>query len=340
MTSIDNTNVTASQSELLRLLIGGWVSSSIGAAVALGIADALQGDSMDIDTLAASVGVAPESLTRLLRMLRALDIVSRDNAQQYELTALGELLRSDHPQSMRNLARLYQEQYFADAWHELVPALRDGDQPFARAHGESVFDYLASHSDALAVYGSGIAVGSRFVQKLPEVYDFSGKCVVDVGGGDGTLLDVILSAVPDATGKLVERPVAVTAGQERLRRHIVERRCEVLAGDFFDVLPAGGDVVVVCRILHNWDDDQARTILANCRAAMQAGSTLLIIERVVSDLRPSPVATAFDMHMFVMTSGRERTDEEYRRLLDAAGFELGSIKGLPLEMSMVEAHAR
>lgn len=340
MRSIDEPNVTASQSELLRLLIGGWVSSSIGAAVDLGIADLLREGPMDVDAIAAAAGVAPESLTRLLRMLRALGIVTRGDADRYALSQVGALLRADHPQSMRNLVRLYQEQYFADAWHELVPALREGEQPFAKAHGESVFDYLGSRPDALAVYGSGIAVGSMFVADLPTVYDFSEKCVVDIGGGDGTLLDVILSAVPDATGKLIERPAAIAAAADRLRGFIAQRRCEVLPGDFFEALPAGGDVAVLCRILHNWDDDRARTILANCRAAMRPGSTLLIIERVVSDLRPTPVATAFDMHMFVMTSGRERTDEEYRTLLAATGFELVSIKGLPLEMSLVEAHAR
>ncbi|WP_406270258.1 acetylserotonin O-methyltransferase [Nocardia sp. NBC_00881] len=340
MRSIDEPNVTTSQSELLKLLIGGWVSSSIGAAVDLGLADLLRRGAMDGEAVAAAMGVAPESLTRLLRMLRALGIVVRDDDRRYSLSPIGELLRSDHPQSMRNLVRLYQEQYFADAWSELVPALRDGEQPFTRAHGETVFDYLGSRPDALAVYGSGIAVGSMFVADLPNVYDFGGKCVVDVGGGDGTLLDVILAAVPDSTGRLIERQAVVSAAVDRLQEYIAQQRCEVFAGNFFDPLPAGGDVAVLCRILHNWDDERARAILENCRAAMRAGSPLLIIERVVSDLRPTPVATAFDMHMFVMTSGRERTDEEYRRLLASAGFELVSIKGLPLEMSLVEAHAR
>ncbi|MGX1807187.1 methyltransferase [Nocardia sp. NPDC055321] len=340
MTTIDGIGVDSNRSELLRLLLGGWMSAGIGAAVELGIADALHPHPADPRTLAKAVGAEQEPLTRLLRLLRSLGLVDRDSTGAYALTSTGELLRADHPQSMHDLVRLYQEGYFADAWRSLVPGVRTGAQPFALAHGQSVFDYLAERADALATYSAGIAVGSEFVAALPEHIDFEGRCVLDVGGGDGTLLDAILTAVPTSTGILLERAAAVGPATERLRSHVTDGRCEVIAGDFFSALPDGADTIILCRVLHNWNDDEAARILRNCRAALRPGGQLLTIERVVSEHRPTPVTAVFDVHMFVMTSGRERTDVEYRKLLTDNDFELTEIRPLPLEMSVVQARVR
>lgn len=340
MIKLENSDVDSGRSELLRLLISGWVSTSIGTAVELGVADALHSQPRDTATIATVLGVEPGPLSRLLRLLQSLGLVTRDADHGNTLTELGELLRSDHPQSIHNLARLYQEPYFAEAWRALETGVRTGEQPFRQAHGQSVFDYLADRPDALARYSAGIAVGSDFISALPDYIGFDGQCVMDVGGGDGTLLDAILAATPNATGKLVEREAAVGAAGERLERYVTQQRCEVVAGDFFMELPGGSDTIVLCRILHNWNDDEAAAILRNCREALPAGGKLLIIERVVSEQRPTPVTAAFDLHMFVMTSGRERTDEEYRKLLTNNGFEPSVIRELPLEMSVIEGHVR
>lgn len=339
VTKIENSDIDSARSELLRLLISGWVSSSIGTAVELGVADALHAQPKDIATAATLLGVEPEPLSRLLRLLQSLGLV-HDADSGYALTDLGELLRSDHPQSMHNLALLYQQRYFAEAWRELETGVRTGGQPFALAHGQSVFDYLADRPDALARYSAGIAVGSDFIASLPDHIGFDGQCVMDVGGGDGTLLDAILAATPSATGKLVEREAAVGAATERLERYVTQQRCEVVTGDVFAGLPDGSDTIVLCRILHNWNDDEAAEILRNCRKALRPGGKLLIIERVVSQQRPTPITAAFDLHMFVMTSGRERTDEQYRKLLTDSDFEPSVIRQLPLEMSVVEGHVR
>jgi len=340
MTSIDQSEVTVQRSELLRLLIGGWVSSAVAAAVELGIADALHPVPQDASSVAIAVGADPESTSRLLRLLQSLDLLHCDTEDRFSLTALGELLHPGHPQSMCRLVQLYDEQYFADAWRQLVPGLRTGEQPFTRAHGQTVFEYLANRPDELARYSAGIAVGSGFVAVLPELLDFGGESVMDVGGGDGTLLDTILAANPDTTGILVERPVSVDAASVRLEQHLTGRRCTVVSGDFFDTLPGGADTIVLCRILHNWNDDQTRTILRNCRAALGPRGRLLIIERVLSQTSPTTLTTAFDLHMLVMTSGRERTDAQYRALLADSGFELTTIHALPMEMGVVEGHAR
>lgn len=340
MTAADDLATSADRSELLRLLVGGWVGGGIAAAAELGIADALYAGHRDAAAVATAVGIDADATSRLLRLLHALNLVYRDTADHYTLTPVGELLRPDHPQSMFRLARLYQERYFTDAWGELVNGLRTGAQPFTLAHGETVFDYLAARPAERARYSAGIAVGSSFVTSLPDHLDFGGHHVLDVGGGDGTLLDAILTATPDATGSLVERPEAAGAATTRLQPHITAGRATVVAGDFFAGLPAGADTIVLCRILHNWDDERARAIVRNCRAALRPGGRLLIVERVVSATAPTPVTTAFDLHMFVMTSGRERTDTEYRALLSDSGFDLAAIHHLPLEMGAVEGHVR
>ncbi|MFC5822646.1 methyltransferase [Nonomuraea insulae] len=145
----------------------------------------------------------------------------------------------------------------------------------------------------------------------------------------------MLSRVEGLRGTLFDGQGAVERARTTMRE---AGRCTFEAGDFFEWVPAGGDVYLLSRVLHDWDDEAAARVLANCRAAAAGDDgRLLVIERLV----PDALAVAFDVHMLVVNgAGRERTRAEYARLLGEAGFELTDVRGLALGVNMLVADAR
>ncbi|MFI6575925.1 methyltransferase [Nocardiopsis sp. NPDC050513] len=327
---------TASR-ELIRLMTGPWVARSVAAAVRLGVIDHLDGEARRAPELAEALGLDPDRLGRLLRLLAAVGVVRR-GPDGCTLTATGERLRRDHPSGLRDLTLLYDSDLFARAWEHLPEAMRTGRTGVDLAHGTDVFSLLEADPHEAARYAAGMAAGARFVRELPAVYDFTGaRTVVDLGGGSGELLAAVLDHAPDASGVLVERPSALAAARHRLAAHADSGRCDLVEGDFLAAVPPGGDVYVLCRILHNWSDAEAGRILRHCREAMAPGGRVLVVERVLPDAHDPWLSLVFDVHMMVMTTGAERTERQYEELLRGAGLTTDRITDLPLEMRVLVA---
>jgi len=232
---------------------------------------------------------------------------------------------------------LGQEQY--RAWGELMHSVTTGESAFPKVYGQSRFEQLGADPAAQADFDAAMAgTVERELGPVVTAFDFSRhRLVVDVGGGNGALVASILAANPGVEAILYEQP-QVLAGAERLlsERGLLDR-CRLVAGSFFDSVPSGGDVYVLSHIVHDWADDAALKILRNCRRAMPASSTLLLLESVVPPHgTPSPVAL-FDVNMLVMLGGKERTEAEFRELLRAAGFNLNRVAPLTERRSIVEA---
>jgi O-methyltransferase domain/Dimerisation domain len=325
--------------ELLALLAGPFRAYAIYAAAKLGIADRLADGPKTSSELAEHLGAHPDSVYRLLRLLAGLGIVTGADGVAFGLTARGELLRSA-PGSMRDLAICYGEQLYRPLT-ELPHSVRTGEPAFPRVFGKPAFDYYAEHAEAARVFDGAMAAGSAFFSQIPRAYDFSRtRTIVDVGGGNGALLAAILAAHPHAAGIVLDLPHVVEATRGSLRRHGLADRCEVIGGDFFACVPDGGDVYILSRILHDWQDEQCLALLRACRRAMTRGSELLIIERVIPDDDRPSLALEWDIHMLANTGGRERTEAEYHDLLDLAGFEPRALRPLPLDVSLLVASAR
>ncbi|MBB6171491.1 hypothetical protein HNR23_001551 [Nocardiopsis mwathae] len=326
--------------ELLRLLAGPWLTEAVVTAVRLGVIDRLgDGPETPAET-AEGLSLSPEPLARLLRLLTAAGVLGEEGGR-YALTEMGEFLHSDHPASMRALALLYSSDFFTRAWRGLADAVRTGEPAFPAVHRQGIYPYLADHPDDEKLFDAGMAAGSTFATGLPAAYDFgAAKKVVDVGGGDGTLLAAVLRANPHLHGVLYERGPALHGARRRLAPHLAEGRCELVEGDFMRDIPGDGDVYILCRVLHNWDDEACHLLLANCRAAMGAASRLLVVERVIPDGRHPLLTLAFDVHMMVMTSGRERTASEYESLLRPVGLTTDTIADLAAEMRLLVARPR
>jgi ubiquinone/menaquinone biosynthesis C-methylase UbiE len=160
---------------------------------------------------------------------------------------------------------------------------------------------------------------------IVRAYDFSGKEVMDVGGGYGELLAQILISNPDTQGVLFDMPHAISKAREHLAGRGLDGRCEFVAGDFFAGVPSGSDLYLMKTVIHDWPDEKAQVILHNCRRSMAPGSRLLIIERLMPErLVPCEEHRALarvDLHMLVALGAQERTLKEMLTLLGSAGFE-------------------
>jgi hypothetical protein len=195
-------------------------------------------------------------------------------------------------------------------------------------YGERFFTYLGHNPEQAALFNAAMSSDSANVADILDAYDFSGShTIVDVGGGRGALLRGILERAPQAKGILFDLPAVLAEAEAGLeaREVVLTGKCERVGGDMFQSVPAGGDVYVLKRIVHDWSDAEAIQILRNCRQAMSDQGKLLLIEQVRQPATQAGPATATDLMMLVLVTGRERTEEEFRGLLAAAGFGLARV---------------
>lgn len=323
--------------ELLDLLIGGWRAQAISTAASLGIPDQLDGQAKSIAEIAAHTETDPDSLRRLLRLLVGLRILEGDDSTGFSLTPRGKLLRTNAPLSFRDLAICYGG-IFSRCWLELMYTVRTGEPAFPRVFGKSLFEYLAEHPCDARTFDGAMAAGSAFFADMPTAYDFSTACtVVDVGGGNGALLMAVLAGYPHLRGILVETDHVAEAAIGHLRAAGVEHRCETVAADFFESIPSRGDVYLLSRVLQDWADDDCLRLLRSCRKAMNPGSELLVIERVVPEDGTPSLSLEWDIQLMLAVGGRLRTGRGYRSLLHEAGFDLNRLIPLPLDVHILVA---
>jgi hypothetical protein len=322
---------------VIKLIVGAYVSQAICVMARLGVADVLAGGPRPVAEIARRVGAHELALYRVLRALGDVGVVEELDDRWFALTPLGEILRSDVPGSLRAWATMIGMPFRHRSWAELYETVRTGEPAFPRVHGTQLFDYLAEHPDDAAAFDAGTtSIYTR--DNIIGAYDFSRfGTVVDVGGGRGGLLAAILSANPHLRGVLFDVPTVVAGADGELSRAGVGDRCRVVGGDFFDSVPKGGDAYLLSGVIVDWGDDQAVKILSTCRAAMADTACLLIAEMVLPEGVAPSLGKFVDLNMLVMTGGCQRTEAEFRALLDRAGFRLVRIVPSSGRLSLVEA---
>ncbi|MGO1050125.1 methyltransferase [Crossiella sp. CA198] len=319
---------------LLRLLTGAWATQAIAAAVELGLPDHLVGTAA-VPALATATGTHQDSLGRLLRYLTTLGVV-RTVPTGYALTELGELLRTEVDGSMHSLARMYGGPFYR-SFGALTEAVRTGEESFAKVFGAHHFTHLAGDPELAGLFHQSMAASNAMFGELTRQVDFTAAgTVIDIAGGNGELLARVLTANPTAHGILFDLPSALVTAGPTLEP--VAERVTLVPGDFTKTVPAGGDVYLLSRVLHDWDDARCQEILAICAAAMPEHAELMIIERLLPEAGPTDsLAVPWDIHMLCNVGGRERTESHYRSLLAAAGFELTRTTPLPLDGFLLRA---
>jgi hypothetical protein len=311
-------------------------AQAIHAAVKLRVPDHLASGPKTIAELASACGAHERTLERLLRALTSIEMFVRTPEGRYRNSPLTTVLCTDHPQSLRSEGMFMPAPYMWLALGELSESVRTGEPSFERVHGQSFFAYLAAHPDDAAIFNRVMTQEITWTTPaLLRAYDFSRfKQLVDVGGGQGTLLRNLLAATPKLEGVLFDQPSVIAEAKEVLKSSVAAR-VKLTAGSFFDSVPPGCDAYMLRRIIHDWEDEDAARILGNVRRAMGgAGGTLLLVEALL-DSTASP-AGLMDLMMLVL-GGRERTEAEFRSLLGSAGFSLNRV--IPAgAYSLIECH--
>ncbi|MFJ3222716.1 methyltransferase [Streptomyces sp. NPDC086783] len=325
--------------QLIELMAGFWKTQAVFLATELGIADgiAAAGRIPTVD-LALRTHTDADALGRLLLFLESLGVVEGDDRSGYALTPVGELLRTDAPGSMSDHVRIYGS-HFYQAWGALSHSLRSGRSAFTHVFGSDLFSYLHQNPDVSLTYERAMVAGTPFFAEVARAFDFSAaRRIVDVAGGHGALLDEILKANPGPRAVLFDAPHVIEEAASRPIATVHANRCERIAGNFFESVPPDGDVYLLSRILHCFDDDACHRILTNCRRAMSPGARLVILERILTKGTGSSLTQGYNMHMLVVLGGgRERDEAHYRALLEKAGFAVESQHRLPLETHLLVA---
>jgi hypothetical protein len=325
------------QMVLFQMMGGYWVSQAIYVAARLDLAGLLKDGAKGSEELAAATATHAPTLYRLLRALGSLGLFQEDEGGRFSLTPLGASLQ-DGANSVRAMVLHLGEDASWRAWGELLQSVKTGETAFTLAHGMEVFPFYAQHPESNEVFNEAMTNYSEAVSAaVTGAYDFSGaSTIIDIGGGHGSLISSILKANPNSRGILFDLPPAVAEASRRIEAEGLKERCTLAGGDFFDSVPQGGDAYILKAIIHDWDDERSLTILKNIRRAMNQDGRLLLIETVIPQgNEPSP-AKLGDLHMLVMTGGRERTEAEYATLFEASGFRLTRIIPTGSMVSIIE----
>jgi len=321
------------------LLRGFQISRMLRLVADLGIPDRIVANgAVAVGQLAQSCAVLPEQLIRVLRALAAFRIFQVNADGMVTHTSRSELLRSDAPNSLHHCARFWAAPGAWKAWGALDVAMI-GDTPFEAAWNVSRFAYLRQHPEEARTFDAMMATfPDNRHQAIATCYDFSGtRKIADIGGGNGATLRQILSRFPNATGVLFDRQDVIAA---LTAEDLMQGRISGQGGSFLDTVPAGADLYLLIRVLHDWKDDDCLRILRACRAAMRSDARLLLGEDI---LDPNPArgkANTYlvDMQMMAMFGhARERSETEIRNLLSLSGFVLRRVIPTKSAVSIIEA---
>ena len=321
---------------IIRLAFGFAISQALSLVADLEIADRLAAGERSVDDLAAMTGSHADALYRIMRLLAAEGVFRETSARHFELTDVGEALRSDGSSNSRDLIRmLNREPYLAFA--QLSYSVRTGLPAFGEVFGKPRFDWLADHPDEAALFQRAmIALGKDANEAVAEAYDFGPfSRVVDVGGGHGQLLRAILARHPHVSGVLFDLASGIEAAREGAGGNLP--RTEFVAGSFFESVPPGASVYVLKKVIHDWNDKQAVVILRNCRDAMMPHGRVLVAEAIIPAGNEPNQIKLIDANMLVVTGGAERTQAEYATLFAASGLQLERVIATGQPISILEA---
>jgi len=316
------------------------LARALGVVAELGIADLVAVRPQTIGQLAAETDTHEESLYRLLRTLAGHGIFAEDASGRFGLTPPAEVLQSNHPDSMRELLCLDWQNIYWETFRALPEAVRTGEIAFERAFGQGFFEYLKAHPKANAIFDRRMArVSMAENAKIAEAYPFGDfSRIIDVGGGRGGLLVALLEQHPNLSAALYEQQQVLADPADLLQAGLLER-VELIAGDFFAEIPAGADLYTLKRIIHDWDDARAIRVLRSCHEAMDQDSRVLVIDAVMKPGNEPDPNKDMDLGIMALTPGKERTEAEFRALLERAGLQLTRIvaTGAPSTLSILEA---
>jgi hypothetical protein len=327
---------------LLGVLCATWTAQACSVLAVLGLPDRIAEGLQTVPELAAAADLDPVALRRLLCALADSGILRQTGFDRFELSQVGEFLRSDVPGSAHGTAVMYGNEVYR-SFDGLLATVRTGRPAFTEQFGQPFYEYLNENPGLADSFNAAMSAAPEPPPPAADLFE-GAHTVVDIGGGDGGLLAEVLGQRPDLRGVLVELPGAAERARDRLSAAGVLDRVQIVPGSFFDHIPDGGDLYVLRRVLHNWNDQNARAMLQRVRAAMPADGRLLVLEELLPEAPDPSSASAgawaasrnrvVDLLMLVLMEGRDRTVQEYTMLLLDSGFAVkdvtpGAIEAIP-----------
>jgi hypothetical protein len=316
----------------IQQIAGGYcLNRCLHAVAELSVADVLDDAPQTTDQLAQAVGAHPDALARVLRLLAAYQIFEINGANVTH-TPASQLLRKDHPQSMRGFARMFGMPINWKAFEGFYETVQTG-QP-ANIYPGGFWAYFASHEKENHIFNAAMADKAQGqIMGIMAAYDFSSfNHIGDIGGGRGHLLLSILQSAPNTKGILFDLPHVIQEVTD-----IASDRLILQPGDFFkDELPVC-DAYVVMEIIHDWPDEESTAILKAIRKAAPPHARLLLIETLIPEDASPDWSKMLDIHMLTLLGGRQRTQTEYASLLAAAGFKLNKVIDTGAGIAIIEA---
>ena len=327
------------QQVMLQLISGFWISRAIYVVAKLGIPDLLVSSPKTSQELANATGTHAKSLQRIMRALLSVGVFAEGPNRSFALNPISETLRTNVPGSVRwfAISELGEEHY--PAWGELMHSVKTGGIAFDKAFGMDIWEFFRVHPENAELFNNSMSTMTAMAnEEILKNYDFSSiERIVDVGGGHGGLITSILKANPGMRGILFDAESVVSGAREKLDAAGLAQRCETVAGNFFKSVPEGGDAYIMKWIIHDWDDERSKTILKNCRRVINSKGRLLIVDVVIPESNEPHFGKFIDLNMLVMTGGLERTEREFRQLLDESGFKLTRVVPTQTPFSIIES---
>lgn len=324
--------------QLTQMVTGYAITQAIYSAAKLNIAEHIKdGKVSTASDLAEKTGADADGVYRLLRALASVGIFEEKARGEFDMTPMAELLAASHPKNVKAMV-LGMGHVFYPAYQKLLYSVEHGGGGFKEHHGVPVFEYFNQHQEQAKIFDRMMTdFHGGETRPMVEKYDFSGfGTVVDVGGGNGEVLATLLNAYPDLKGVLFDLPHVTGRSVENVKQWGVDDRCKCVGGDFFKEVPEGGDAYILRHIVHDWSDEEATKILSNCCQAMNPNGKVLIVEAVIPPGNTPHPYKWLDLTMLLI-GGKERTEAQFRTILDNSCLQFERIIPITPEVSIVEA---
>jgi arminomycin 4-O-methyltransferase/SAM-dependent hydroxylase len=300
---------------------------ALRVAATFRIVDHLNAGTTRLADLAVATELPEDVLGRVLRHLVAVDVLTEMPAGTFAPTAVGALLAHGHPQSAAGWLNTEHMMGRADlAFVDLLKAMWSGHTAYRLRYGTDFWaDALAANRSA--TFDAAMARdGKASFRAVNAAYDWSGvRHVLDVGGGNGTLLRALLRGQPHLRATLLELSGPAAAARAAFDRAGLTDRVDIVVGNFFEPFGVRADVIVLSAILHHWKDADAERILRRCSEALTPGGRVLLIERAPGRNELDAEFTRADLSTLVHLGGRERTRDEWVDVVDRAGFTVATV---------------
>lgn len=328
--------------QIVDYVCGAMKTQALHACAELGIPDLLKDGPKSTAQLVEATGTDHTNLYRLLRVLVAMEILDECAPGLFQATPLSRLLQSEG--SLYHLAMMAGTGW---VWKALEGAegvgysLRSGQPAVNHLFGMDIWSYLAEHPQEAAHFHSAMSstagvADEPIAQVLSENYDLTNSTFMDIGGGIGNLLIALLRRNPGLHAVLFERPEVIPSAREHIEQAGFAGRCELVAGDFFEEVPSGGDYYFLRQIIKDWTDEQDVSLLENCARAMKPQGRILVTEQILAPGRADLLAKLTDLVLMVALPGRERDQHEFEQLFARADLTLRRILPTASAYSILE----